>query len=267
MKVIAVDDEQIALDNLKLTLSEIKEITEVTVFRSPKKALEWLESHSADVAFLDIRMRQLDGLNMAKQVKDLQPDCAVIFVTGYEQYAFQAIQLHVSGYLMKPVLAEDILRELDYIRTLPSAPAQEGQKLKIQCFGNFEVFADGEPLKFKYSKTKELMAYLVDRGGAFCTNGELIAVLWRDDADIHRHSSHFRNLRSDLFTVLSAAGCGDTVRKQRGLMAVVPDKIECDYFAWRKGEICAVNAYRGEYMAQYSWGEFTLGDIEMSVQR
>ena len=50
--------------------------------------------------------------------------------------------------------------------------------VKVQCFGNFEVFVGGRPLSFKRSKSKELLAYLVDRNGATCTNGEMLAVLW-----------------------------------------------------------------------------------------
>ena len=43
-----------------------------------------------------------------------------------------------------------------------------------------EIFVGGRPLSFKRSKSKELLAYLVDRNGATCTNGEMLAVLWED---------------------------------------------------------------------------------------
>ena len=51
-------------------------------------------------------------------------------------------------------------------------------KVRFQTFGNFEVFIDGQPVKFKYNMTKEMLAYLVDRNRALCTNNEIMAVLW-----------------------------------------------------------------------------------------
>ncbi|MEG2139135.1 MAG: two-component system response regulator, partial [Oscillospiraceae bacterium] len=60
-------------------------------------------------------------------------------------------------------------------------------------------------------------------------------------------------------------GVDKCIRKQRGMMSVSPDQIACDYYSWMQGDIVAINAYRGEYMSQYSWGEFTLGGIEMTA--
>ncbi|MEG0340147.1 MAG: hypothetical protein RR573_09550, partial [Oscillospiraceae bacterium] len=78
-------------------------------------------------------------------------------------------------------------------------------------------------------------------------------------------NSYLRDLRADLLTTFTALGAEDAIRRQRGVMAVSPDKIACDYYNWMQGDIEAINAYRGEYLSQYSWGEFTLGGIEMAV--
>ena len=262
MHAIIVDDEQIALENMERKLHAFSEITKLTAFRSPKAALDWLQENPADVAFLDIQMRQMQGLTLAKHVKELCPDCAIVFVTGHPQYAVDAIKLRASGYLLKPTAVEDIREELDYILTPQKRPVNKRQRIRVQCFGNFEVFADEMPMKFQYSKTKELLAYLVDRKGAFCSNGELMGILWEDSADISKRRSYFSNLCSDLMEVLDTAGCKETLHKQRGMMAIVPEKMDCDYFRWLAGDIEAINAYKGEYMTQYSWGEFTIGGMQ-----
>lgn len=211
MRVIIVDDEQTALQNLEMTLNAFSEFTEVISFSSPHKAVDWLQTNEVDIAFLDINMNQLNSLALAKRLKELCPSCKVVFVTGYSQYALQAIQMHASGYLMKPARVDDIRAELNYILNPPSAPMVLDKQIRVQCFGNFEVFMGNEPIKFQYSKTKELLAYLIDR---------------------------------------------------RGMTAIAPEKIICDYYSWSRGEIAAINAYAGEYMSQYSWGEFTLGGLE-----
>ncbi len=266
MRVIAVDDEPFALEQLKEALHEFPELTEIRCFGSPMEALDWLEENQAEIAFLDINMEQMDGLAMAKRLKELCPDCAVVFVTGYSEYAVQAFKVRASGYLMKPVRKADIQEELDYIQNPRPAARPEGQ-VRVRCFGNFEVFAGDEPMKFQYAKTKELLAYLVDRKGAFCSHGEIISILWEDRTYSSGLSSQLRNLLADLTAAFKAAGCGDAILRRRGMTAIVPEKIRCDFYDWEKGDIDAVNAYGGEYMSQYGWGEFTLGGLETVKKR
>ena len=69
---------------------------------------------------------------------------------------------------MKPVTPEDIAEELRNIGLTTARAAQE-KALRVQCFGNFEVFYQGRPLEFSRSKSKELFAYLVFRRGAACS--------------------------------------------------------------------------------------------------
>lgn len=266
MNIIAVDDERIAL---KLLISSIHEaIPEVRVdgFNFGEEALAFGSANPCDVAFLDIDLGDMDGIALAKHLKKVNPKVNIIFVTAYKKYAMEALSLHSSGYVMKPVTKEKIEYELEHLRH--PVHMQTKHKVWIQCFGNFEIFADGSPIKFTYTKTKELLAFLVDRKGAFCSNGEIIATLWEDEGNSVRKSSYLRDLKADLLYTFTSFGMEAAIRKQRGVMAVSLDKIacDCDYYNWMQGDIQAINAYRGEYMSQYSWGEFTLGGIEMTAK-
>lgn len=263
MNIIAADDERIALKLLVSSINEAVPGAEVHSFDSGEEALAYGCDNPCDVVFLDINMSDMDGITLAKQLKSGNPKINIVFVTAYKKYAMEALSLHSSGYVMKPATKEKIEHELKNLRHPIFMPSKH--KLWIQCFGNFEVFADGEPIKFTYSKTKELLAFLVDRKGAFCSNREIIAALWEDDGDIVKKSSYLRDLRADLLTTFTTWGAGDAIRKQRGVMAISMEQIACDYYNWIQGDIQAINAYRGEYMSQYSWGEFTLGGIEMAV--
>lgn len=258
MRVIAVDDEQLALQNLSLILKRFSDINELNTFCIPSKAIEWLAHHHADVAFLDINMQKMDGLTLAKQIKERMPNCAVIFVTGYCEYAVQAFEIHASGYLMKPVRPEAVRRELDHILD-PLAPCGAGNNLRIQCFGNFEVFAKGIPVKFKRSKTKELLAYLVDRRGASVNTGELCAILWENQEDTVSRRSQLRTLMADLTRTLKSIGAEHILIKRRNSFSIDANQVNCDYYGFLKKDTAAVNSYTGEYMTQYSWAEMTLG--------
>ena len=103
----------------------------------------------------------MSGLEVAKQLKLWNPKINIIFVTAYDQYMLSAYKLRISGYLMKPVTKEDIAEELNNLR-IP-VMAKPENVLVAACFGNFEVFVNGESLSFTRSKTKELLAYLIDR--------------------------------------------------------------------------------------------------------
>ena len=87
---------------------------------------------------------------------------------------------------------------------------------------------------------------------------EIMAVLWEKEVS----ASYFRNVRKDLLDTFRSAGCGDVLVQRRGMIGLLPEKVQCDYYDWQKGESWAMNAYRGEYMSQYSWGEFTHGALE-----
>lgn len=112
---------------------------------------------------------------------------------------------------------------------------------------------------FKRRKSKELLAYLIDREGALCSAEEIIAVLWEDETNLRNGKHKLRNLISDLKTSLSGAE-GILIRQRDGL-SVNRASVNCDYFRMLDGEAEAVNAFRGEYMTQYSWAEMTMSKL------
>ena len=121
------------------------------------------------------------------------------------------------------------------------------------------MFIDGKPVKFKYDLTRELLAYLVDRNGAMCSNKEIMAVLWGDKYS----PSYFRSLIKDMKDIFSGVGCEDILTQQRGKIGIVREKVDCDYYDWLDGKSYVVNLYRGEYMTQYSWAELTTASLSL----
>lgn len=262
MKILCVDDEPIVLEELRELVEKQPDVESVSGFLSPKEALHWAETNEPDAAFLDINMGRMDGLMLARRLREKRPECAIVFVTGYSEYAVNAFELHAEGYLMKPATVEDVRRELDYIKSKKSISAPKTSKhIRVQCFGNFEAFAGDAPLRFERGKTKELMAYLVDRQGAGATMGELIAVLWEDAPDSLSMRSNLRNLIHDLKSTLSHAGAENVLVKNRDTIALNCAAVDCDFYDFQRCIPYAVNLYRGEYMSQYSWAEITTASL------
>lgn len=250
MRIIAVDDEKIALDALSSSIKAIVTEDEVISFRYPEDAIEYVKENFCDIAFLDVEMAGMSGVELAEALKKYNSEINIVFCTGYGNYRDQAFELHASGYLMKPITPEKVKRELENLRR----PIFEKKRLKVQTFGNFEVYLDGKPLAFKYRRTKELFAYLVDRVGALCTVGEITGILFENEGG---REDYFQKLRRDLLSTLEEVGCENAIVHKRGMLGVVITEIQCDYYDCLNKKKDFATSYFGEYMSQYSFAEYT----------
>ena len=249
MKILLVDDEKLQLLRLEESVKKVLPNEDIFSFSNPLDALEANKNTAFDIAFLDIEMPKINGIMLAKSLKSNNPNINIIFVTAYDNYALDAYKLHASGYLSKPVNEEKIRKELEELRH--PVNLKETKDIQIKCFGNFEVFYKGEPLKFAYSKSKEVFAYLVDREGAAVSINELNAVLWEED-----HNSYLRNLISDIQKTFNDIGVKDVFIKRHNECFIDVDKVDCDAYEYQRNNPDAIRLYRGEYMSQYTWAVF-----------
>ena len=260
MKVLCLDDEEKMLGLLKMRLDQIDLITEVHAFTKSKEAFDYLVNNKVDVMFLDINMPDIDGITFAKISKASQPDAKIIFVTGYSEYKEEALAANCSGYLMKPASVDEIKMALQYVSSPNNGERTDNShdnknRLRVQCFGNFEVFCDGIPMKFERTKTKELLAYLVDRKGASVSAPEITAVVWEEFDDEVNAQAYFRKCIADLKKTLSEVGMEQLLIADRNAYSVNINTFWCDSYEFDKGNMEVVNYYHGEYMKQYSWAE------------
>lgn len=249
MNVLLVDDEKLQLTRLEDSVKKVLPDAVIFSYTNPMLAQEEAKDKSIDIAFLDIEMPKVNGIMLAKSLKSINPKVNIIFVTAYDNYALDAMKLHASGYVSKPVSEKKIKEEIDGLRY--PVELEEKNKLQVKCFGNFEVFCQGEPLRFTYSKSKEVFAYLIDREGATISVNELNAVLWEED-----HKSYLRNLIVDIQKTLNAAGVTDVFIKRHNECFIDVTKVDCDAYEYKKNNPNAIRMYRGEYMIQYSWAVF-----------
>ena len=259
IRVLVVDDEQVIREGAARVIAECIPDSDIVVCASSSEALEETRKRAFDIAFVDIEMPGMNGIELAKKIRESAPDTNIIFATAYPDYAGDAFSLHASGYITKPLTSEKVMAEISDLRH----PVENDDRgLRARAFGNFEVFYDGKPLHFRYAKTKEMLAYLIDRNCAVVDIGEIRAILWDDDED---RTSYIKQLRKDLMDTLKEIGSEDAIIIVRGGIGVVPGKIRCDYFDFLDGESGGRNAYHGEYMQQYSWSEVTHGSLESRV--
>lgn len=258
MRIIAVDDEPLVVKNVLRLLEQLEPAAELHGFTEPEDAFVFMAEKPVDIAFLDIEMGEIDGITLAKKCQDLCPKMNIIFLTGYSQYALDALELHASGYLMKPVRAAELRKELDNLRHPLPPPAK---RVKIQTFGNFEVFVDGKPLRVPRQKCKECLAYLVDRRGAAVTYAQLSSVLWEDRPIDRTVQKNTQKIISTLWDVLEKEDAEGILIRNRMDIAIDAEQVDCDYFRAVAGDMAWLNSFTGEYMSNYSWAEVTLGEL------
>lgn len=261
MRILAVDDKAVPRKALVRALEEAAPDAEVVACGNAAEVLALGDVGSFDAAFIDINMPGMNGIELARELKRLHPKLNIVFATGYDEYMADAFAMHSSGYLMKPITAADVAEELRNLRFPKPAEGAEG-KLEVHCFGDFEVFANGKAVAFGRAKSKELLAFLIDRQGAIVSLHEAEAAIWENSPLGERRSgSYLRTLVADLKRTLDACGLGEVLVKRYGAIGIDRNLVSCDYYRYLEGDPLALASWRGEYMSQYSWAESTKASL------
>ena len=255
MNAICVDDEAQVLAHTVSCCQKLQLLEEVRGFTRPQEALDWAAKNPVDLAVLDIHMPDMNGLELAKRLRKAAPGLSILFVTACSQYALEAFEVHPTAYLLKPLDQTRLKREVEYALSLRQA--RPSIHIRAQTFGHFEILVDGETLSFRRSKSKELLAYLVDRRGAGVTRQDAFAALWEDrvyDASMQKQMDVvIRSLRD----TLQKYGVGELFELKSRCLRIRPELIDCDLYRFLRGDGEAVSTFFGEYMSQYAWAANT----------
>ncbi len=252
MRCIFVDDELHAVETMtRLVVGKVN-IQLTTLMNNPLEILkEAKSSNQIDVAVIDICMEGLDGIDLAKQLIEIRPHVKIILITGYgrEQVYKRAEDLlgdNLYKILNKPYNPKSMLALLDEIS---EKFVSENRKITIKTHNGFDIFLNGEVLKFSCKKSKELLAVLVDAHGLQVTRDTSIGKLWQDVA-LKSSGKSYDHAKQELRKTLKSYGIEDILQYQRGSMNIVTKEVEVD--SWeilKRGE--QIN--RELYMIYYDW--------------
>ena len=260
MKIICVDDENLVLELVVRLCEELPQINEVVSFSSSPEALEYMKNNSADLALLDIEMPKMNGITLAVKIKELHPDISIVFLTGYSNYALEAFKIHANGYIMKPIEKEKLVAEINH--ALSSKAVTSYPHIFAKTFGEFDLQIDGKPLRFARSKSKELLAFLIDKQGAGVKRAVAFAALYEDELYDRKMQKSFNVIVHSLKTTLTENGIGEIFEMNSGELRINPALIDCDLYRLLQGDVQTINTYRGEYMVSYYWASLTEAVIE-----
>lgn len=271
MKYLLVDDEALILEGMKMTVESIvQETDEIFTASNPYEAIEIAEREQIDVAFCDVDMPGMNGLKLAERLHEISQDASIIFATGYAHYSLDAWNTAAEAFILKPVGEEDVRNALDKVmsRKAPKkhdvtveSKEEPSQVIEAVCFGNFELMYQQKPIHFVRKRSKEMLAYLIDRQGAMVTTNEIRSILWEEELDSEEKSGYVRVLANDIRKAFDRIGVESILLNEKNNYSVDLSRIHADYLDFMKGEENAKRTFQGEYMAQYSWAEATLGRL------
>ena len=259
MNVLYIDDELPAIGKFDYLVKKIKEIDKAATFSEIGSALEYAKKTPIDIAFLDIEMPGMNGLDLAQTLRQINYDTKIIFLTAYDEYALDAFSAEAVGYILKPYSLEQLVEAIDKARKVSYAPPHN---LYIRTMPFFDVFINRNLLRFNSEKSKELLAVLIDANGQSMTTGQIIAYLWPDRPYDENTQSLCRVTFKRLREILNAAHIGYILGSGTTQRFVKPDLFDSDYKDFFKEDGKVRRTYDGRYMAQYSWAETTNAGLQ-----
>ncbi len=112
IRILLVDDHQVVREGLRRMLELEEDMEVVGEAGGAKEALTQVELLSPEVILMDIKMPEIDGLELTRQLKEKYPSCNVIMLTLYDQYLPQAIEAGAAGYILKDVKRDELVRAI-----------------------------------------------------------------------------------------------------------------------------------------------------------
>ena len=203
IRAILVDDEPLSLQLLEKKLIDTGDIEIIATYTNAESALEQLKNLDFQVAFLDIEMAGLSGLDLAEIISASNPGIQIVFVTAYRDYAIQAFELDSIDYLLKPVMKERLDKTIarigeQILLQQHQLDSKQIPSLTIHYFTEFAVYNQEEIIKWKTSKVKELFAYLFMSHHTYIHRDTIIHDLWPDQdykkakIQLHTNISYLR---------------------------------------------------------------------------
>jgi Response regulator containing CheY-like receiver and SARP domains len=173
MKVLVVDDEPAMLLAMKRLLSRIEGVELVGNFQNAAEALDFIREHEVNLAFLDIKIGEDNGLELARSLRSIYDDVDIVFTTSHTEFAMPAYDVYPLDYIVKPVsgkrLEQTVVRAANR-RGASSIDAGSStsisHRLMIRGLGCFEAGSrQSGAVKWMSKKSAELFAYLLVQQG------------------------------------------------------------------------------------------------------
>lgn len=262
MRTIIVDDEPIMINSF-VRLSEGISIEIVAKMQYPEDVLEFIEHETVDLAVLDIVLPGMTGIELAKKLREKRPDILIVFITAHDGYIHEANQIAADDYIVKPYNRCTIERMAERMKLLA---LRQKKRIYIQTFGRFVVMLDGKPIPLR-GKAKEILALVVSKRGKEISNEEIYNTMWEFRPHSNEAMKVYYNAIRRLKDTLAIYGLSDLLQSTPHGQIINTALFDCDYYDYLDRKDNKKGRFTGEFMSEYSWGEFILSELYWSNRR
>ena len=257
MRAIIVDDEQIMLRSFMRLSKGISNLNVIAQFENPEEALLFVQENAVELAFLDIKMPGMNGIELAVKIREICPSILIVFISAYDEYIRDSNLIGGDYYIVKPYKKETIEMMMQKMQILSKSLPKE---IYIQMFGRFNVLKNGVPIALR-GKAKEILALVATRCGKEISNEEIYSVIWEGREYSNVKMKVYYNALKRLKEILEAEGLSDLLLSTPRGQMLNTDIVECDYYAWKNHKVQEKDKFEGEFLSEYSWGEYILAEI------
>lgn len=258
MKILIIDSSSASQNRLRPIILELFPGAEIITIRNTADYGSLREKSTIDIAFIEAGPEGTPGVGLAAALRTEACRCNIIFMSKYKVDAAYAMSVHPSGFLKKPFTKHDVIRELSDLRYPEEALKEDTNRLKVLTFGSFVVYkGENELLRFSRSKSKEIFAYLIDQFGYTVTSTDIARDVFERTLLDNQTSKNISKYVSCLQKDLAEAGFPDALIKQNRSLQVNKSRIDCDLFKALDGNSTALESFKGEYLQEYSWAEYS----------
>ncbi|MGG6314347.1 response regulator [Paenibacillus macerans] len=278
MKVIIIDDENLALNYLEHQLQKLGDIDIAGKFLNPFEGKQFALTADIDVIFLDIHLPEINGIELAEQLLQGKPYLNIVFVTAYDEYAIKAFELNALDYIMKPVRKERLMITLQRIQErvgsgMTAWLSSQAYQPRINMFQQLQM-EDGDgrftAIRWRTTKAQELFLYLVQHREQLVRKSALIDLLWPE----YEPNKAFSQLYTAIYHIrktLEPYGAHIQISNATEGYVLHLDHVRLDVEEWEKFILSgtpineqtigdyetAMELYQGDYLQDYEywWAE------------
>lgn len=255
MKIIVVDDELSALNTFLPNVVDAPDLECKMFMNAPRSALEYLRVNQVDVAFLDIKMPEIDGVELARRMFEIKPKVKIVFISAYAQNEEEVrakLQEKEVDFCHKPYSSEKLKKLIAKLNGETSQP-----KIFLRTFDSFDLFIEGMVVDFSSKKAKELLALLVDARGSYVTMDTAIGNLW-PNKNVELGKRLYRDAVCKLRLKLKEWGADNLVVFEHARCVINMQIAKCDMWDFVKEG----GTFSGRYMPLYDWSIITESMLE-----
>lgn len=259
MNTILVDDMLLDLQLFELKCTDMPDFKIVGKFTDPFEAIEYAASNVVDFALLDIDMPGMNGMELAKRLRQIRSDIIIVFATAHPKFSTDAMKMKADYIIFKPFDREDIVDVLERAKLFHQ---RQKKKYYFHTFGLFDMLIDGKPVHFRSSKAQELMALCVYRNGRPVSIHEIVEHLWGEDAADSPENTGYRRTIKELTDILKSYNADELFVRERGSVRIRMELVDSDYQEFMNGSMEAYCKFQGYFMQQFSWAESAVYELE-----